>query len=89
MGEIPSTTRWPGMLIRVTAFKDGRVSNSVISVASNWSPAMPWGYLEDGLVNSKTRSCSSTSSRVRQCIHRQTGGFGAVPPEYYVSIVID
>lgn len=62
MGEIPSTTRWPGMLIRVTAFKDGRVSNSVISVASNWSPAMPWGYLEDGLVSSKTRSCSSTSS---------------------------
>jgi hypothetical protein len=62
MGDIPSTTRWPGMDIWVTTCKDGLVSSNVISVASNGSPAIPWGYCEDGFVRSKTRSWPSTSN---------------------------
>jgi hypothetical protein len=62
MGEMPSTTRWPGITMLVTTLRDGTVSSRVISVASSWSPAMPWGYRVDGLVSNSTRCRSSTSS---------------------------
>ncbi|MDE0721407.1 MAG: hypothetical protein OSB75_12780 [Dehalococcoidia bacterium] len=42
MGETRSTTRCPGIAMLITTRSEGTVSSSVISVASSWSPAMPW-----------------------------------------------